>query len=152
MARWTFLAATLLVLGNTSGNAGPPAGSEASQSANVTTARDLRKELMERASALQAAHHGIFREDVTATVLPAFPVGQTMAETEAILARQKLGTLRMFKGQQMPSEGTMYVSTFTLMSGMSSQIYVVLDFDYDGTKPDDMVLRKVKAFIRATNM
>ena len=122
------------------------------QAAPVTNAPDLRKDLMERASALQAAHHGIFRVEVTEIVLPAFPAGQPMTETEAIVTRQKLGTLRKFKGEQMPNEGTMYVSTFTLMKGMMSHIYVVLDFDFDGTTRQNMVLRKVKAFIRATNM
>lgn len=112
---------------------------------------DLRDVLMRKFDAMNAKHEGIFHEDVTSTVQPYFPLGQSIADTRKVIADQKLGALKPFKGTNDPGMGTMYVTRFALTNGMFAQTYVVLDFDFAGAAPD-MTLKAVKAFLRASNM
>ena len=112
---------------------------------------DLHKMLMGKFDAMNSKSDGIFHEDVTPEIAAYFPVGQPMAETKKIIAEQKLGTLKPFKGTNDPGMGTMYVTRFDLMSHLFSHVYVVLDFDFDGAAPD-MRLKQMKAFLRASNM
>lgn len=114
--------------------------------------RTLHDVLMEKFHAMNAASKGIFHDDVTYVVAPIFPVGQRMSETKRIIAEQKLGALRIFKGEQDVTQGTMYVTKFYLMDAMFSHVEVVIDFDFEGTSETDMVLRKMNAFIDASNM
>ena len=112
---------------------------------------DLHQMLMGKFEAMNATKNGVFREDVTALVAPYFPVGQSKAETEKIIAEQHLGTMHPFKGTNDPGMGSMFVAKFDLTSHLFSHVYVVLDFDYDGKAPD-MKLKAMKAFLRASNM
>ena len=112
---------------------------------------DLHKMLMEKFDAMNRTDQGIFHEDITPSVSDYFPVGQPMSETKRIIAEQHLGALKPFKGTNDPGMGTMFVTRFDLMSHVFSNVYVVLDFDYDGSGPD-MKLTHMKAFLRAANM
>lgn len=112
---------------------------------------DLHKMLMGKFDAMNSRSDGIFREDITPSVAAYFPVGQPMAETKKIIADQKLGTLKPFKGTNDPGMGSMFVTKFDLTSHLFSHVYVVLDFDFDGAEPD-MKLKQMKAFLRASNM
>ena len=113
---------------------------------------DIGQTLMTKFHAMEDAKQGVFHDEVTPLVAAYFPPGQTFAETQAILEQQHLGTLKPFKGTLDPSEGKMYVTTFSLMLKMFSDVYVVLDFDFDGTTQPDMVLRRMRAFLSANNM
>lgn len=112
---------------------------------------DLHKMLMGKFDAMNSRSDGIFHEDITPSVAAYFPVGQPMAETKKIIADQKLGTLKPFKGTNDPGMGSMFVTKFDLTSHLFSHVYVVLDFDFDGAEPD-MKLKQMKAFLRASNM
>ena len=112
---------------------------------------NLHKMLMGKFDAMNTKSEGIFREDVTPSLAAYFPVGQPIAETRKIIADQKLGTLKPFKGINDPGMGTMFVSKFDLTSAMFSHVYVVLDFDFEGSEPD-MKLKMMKAYLRASNM
>jgi hypothetical protein len=111
----------------------------------------LMAPLMDRFHWMNDTKQGIFQDDVTSIVAPYFPPGQTFAETKKIIKEQDLGTLQKFKGLDEPG-GRMYVSKFSLMNGMFSQVYVVLDFDFVGQNETDMVVRKVGGFLRANAM
>ena len=113
---------------------------------------EIRDKLMAKMHGMNAAQQGIFSEDVTEVVAPYFPAGQPLKTTEAVLAREGLGSLRKFRGEQDPSQGSMYVSSFDLMNGMGSTVYVVIDFDLDGDTRSTMTVRTVRAFIRSKSM
>ena len=119
--------------------------------ADPSSMPDLHKMLMGKFDAMNSKSDGIFREDITPAVAAYFPVGQPMAETKKIIAAQKLGTLKPFKGTNDPGMGSMFVTKFDLTSHLFSHVYVVLDFDFDGAEPD-MKLKQMKAFLRASNM
>ena len=137
----------------------PVSAGELSTFSTVAPARDrrgvgeseIRNTLMDKIHSMNAAQQGIFSEDVTDIVAPYFPTGQPIRETEATLARQRLGRLRQFTGTSDPSKGSMYVASSSMMNGMGSTVYVVIDFDFDGT-PGTMMVRNVKAYLRAKSM
>lgn len=112
---------------------------------------DLHQMLMGKLDAMNDAKQGIFHHDITPSLAAYFPVGQPMAETRKIIAAQKLGTLKPFKGTNDPGMGTMFVTKFDLTGHIFSHVYVVLDFDFDGAEPD-MRLKQMKAYLRASNM
>ena len=112
----------------------------------------LRDVLMDKLNGMNAANTGVFHDDITPLVTPLFPPGQTFAETQAILRRQDLGQLKMFKGKQDMTDGKMYATMFMVVDGMASEVYVVIDFDFVGDSESTMVLKKTKAFLRATSM
>ena len=113
---------------------------------------NLRDALMDKLKGMNAANTGVFHDDITPLVAPLFPPGQTFAETQAILRRQDLGQLKMFKGKQDMTDGKMYATMFMVVDGMASEVYVVIDFDFVGDNESTMVLKKTKAFLRATSM
>lgn len=113
---------------------------------------DLRRMLMGEFDAMNAASQGIFHEDVTASLAPYFPVGQPLAETRKIIAEQHLGALHNYMGVNDSGMGTMFVTRFDLVSGMSAHISVVVDFDYDQAGGEQARLTHMKAFLRAANM
>ena len=115
-------------------------------------ARPLRDVLMDRFHAMNAAEQGIFHQDISDVVAPYFPLGQSFAATKTMIKQQNLGILRPFKGDQPEPDGMMYVTRFSLMDAMFSDVYIVLDFDFEGRSEADMVLRKTSASIRAANM
>ena len=112
----------------------------------------VRKMIMNKINGMNAAKEGIFNEDVTDAVAPYFPPGQSLKDTESVIANEGLGTLRRFKGKQDPSKGTMYVTSFGMMTGMGSSVYVVINFEFGGTTHETMAIQAVKAFIRAKSM
>ncbi len=128
--------------------ANQPAPPEATDQAELP---DLRQMLMDKFDSMNSRSDGIFHEDVTPAVAAYFPVGQPMAATRKIIAAQKLGALKPFKGTNDPGMGTMFVTRFDLTSQIFSHVYVVLDFDFDGAEPD-MRLKAMKAYLRASNM
>lgn len=152
MHRHTILAAAMAVL-----LAGPVLADDpgvrgaAEDAAAQNAVPDLHKMLMEKLDAMNASSEGIFHHDITPSLSNYFPVGQPMAETKKIIAAQKLGTLKPFRGTNDPGMGTMYVTKFDLTGHIFSKVYVVLDFDFDGAEPD-MKLKQMKAFLRASNM
>lgn len=111
---------------------------------------DLRKNLMDSFAAMNSANKGIFHDDVSSVVAPYFPLGQTFADTQTVIAAQHIGPLKPFKGKQIG--GPMYVTKLNLMAETFGDIDVVLDFEFSGHTESDMVLTKVKAYVRATNM
>jgi hypothetical protein len=113
---------------------------------------EIRRKIMGEIHYMNDTEQGIFHHDVTKTLAPYFPHGQAMRDTEAVIADHQLGALRKFKGEEDPSEGTMYMTSFEMMAGMGSNVYVVIDFDFDGATRDTMVLRRMKAFVRAKAM
>ncbi|MDR3461943.1 MAG: hypothetical protein P4L76_06495 [Beijerinckiaceae bacterium] len=114
--------------------------------------RTLHDVLMEKFHTMNAASKGIFHDDITEAVSPIFPLGQRMSDTKRIIDEQKLGSLRLFKGEQDAAQGTMYVTKFYLMDAMFSHVEVVIDFDFEGPNEANMVLRKMNAFIDASSM
>ena len=133
-------------------SASPPARPSRATAPESAARGKIRMMLMGKVDGMNAAQEGIFHEDVTTAVAPFFPVGQNLKDTEAVLREQDLGTLRKFKGEQDPAKGTMYVTTFMLMNGMASSIRVVLDFDFDGSTRETMIVRSMTAFISAKSM
>ena len=129
----------------------PGVSSKTEDLATQNAMPDLHKMLMGKFDAMNSKSDGIFREDITPSVAAYFPIGQPMSETRKIVAAQKLGTLKPFKGTNDPGMGTMFVTKFDLTSHLFSHVYVVLDFDFDGAEPD-MKLKQMKAFLRASNM
>lgn len=117
----------------------------------TTGVSPLKTMLMDKVDAMNARSEGIFHHDVTPDVAPYFPIGQSMSETKRIVAEQKLGELKPFKGTNDPGMGTMFVAKSDLVSHVFSHVYVVLDFDYAGVAPD-MKLIAMKAYMRAGNM
>ena len=152
MHRHAMLAAALAAL-----LAGPASADEpgvrdtAEDQAAQNAIPDLHKMLMGKLDDMNASSEGIFHHDITPSLSRYFPVGQPMAETKKIIAAQKLGTLKPFKGTNDPGMGTMFVTRFDLTGHVFSNVYVVLDFDFDGVEPD-MKLKQMKAFLRASNM
>ena len=118
----------------------------------TAVANALHERLMGTVHAMGMAGDAISHDDVTSFVASLFPKGQTFAQTKQVLRDHNLGELRMFKGMQMMPNGKMYVTRFDLMKGMSSEVYVVIDFDFVGTNEQDMVLSDTKAFLDATSM
>ncbi len=143
------LAATLVAASARADEPGVRGAAEDAAAKNAMP--DLHKMLMDEFDTMNASHEGIFRHDITPSLVTYFPVGQSMAETKKILAAQNLGTLAPFKGTNDPGMGTMYVSKFDLVGHVFSHVYVVLDFDFDGAEPD-MKLKAMKAYLRASNM
>ena len=119
--------------------------------ATASAIPDLHKMLMGKFDSMNTKGEGIFHEDITSSLAAYFPVGQPKAETEKIIAAQKLGVLKPFKGANDPGMGTMFVSRFDLTSHLFSHVYVVLDFDFDGAR-SNMTLKQMKAYLRASNM
>ncbi len=112
----------------------------------------LMGKLMSEFYSMNDTRQGVFQEDVTSILAPYFPPGQPFAETEKILQDENLGTLQRFEGKQDADAGTMYVTKFTLMLGMYSEVYVVLHFDFAGSSESDMVVKKIRAFLRGGSM
>ena len=65
---------------------GPRTGVEDAASAHAIP--DLHRMLMDKLDAMNAKDEGIFRDDITPSLAPYFPVGQPMAETKRIIAAQ----------------------------------------------------------------
>ena len=118
----------------------------------TAVANALHERLMGTVHAMGMAGDAISHDDVTAFVAPLFPKGQTFAQTQKVLRDHNLGQLKMFKGTQMMPNGKMYATRFDLMKGMSSEVYVIIDFDFVGTTEQDMVLSDTKAYLQATSM
>jgi len=112
----------------------------------------LMDNLMDKFHAMNDAGQGIFQHDVSPLIEAYFPPGQPFAETVRILRDQNLGTLTKFKGMQDPAGGTMYVTKFNLMNGMFSEVYVVLNFDFEGKTEAGMTVKKATAMLRGGNM
>ncbi|WP_020173761.1 hypothetical protein [Methyloferula stellata] len=112
----------------------------------------LMGKLMSEFYSMNDTRQGVFQDDVTAILAPYFPPGQRFSETEKILHDEDLGTLQRFEGKQDADAGTMYVTRFTLMLGMYSEVYVVLHFDFAGSSESDMVVKKIRAFLRGGSM
>lgn len=112
---------------------------------------DLHAMLMDKLDDMNARKEGIFHHDITPSLQSYFPVGQPMAETKKIIAMQKLGTLKPFKGTNDAGMGKMFVTKFDLTGHVFSNVYVVLDFDFDGAEPQSK-LTHMQAFLRASNM
>ncbi len=123
--------------------------------ANDATAAGLRKNLMDRLMdkfhSMNDAGQGFFQDDISPIVASYFQPGQPFMETAKVIHDQNLGQLQKFKGMQDPGT-TDYVSKFNLMSGMFSEVYVVLNFEFEGQTEADMVLKKATAYIRGGNM
>lgn len=111
----------------------------------------LKTMLMDKVDAMNVRSAGIFREEVTPDVAPYFPLGQSMADTERVMAEQKLGKMKPFKGTNDLGMGTMFVAKSDLVSHVFAHVYVVFDFDYAGTAPD-MKLIAMKAYMRSGTM
>lgn len=112
----------------------------------------LMGKLMSEFYSMNDERRGVFQEDVTSILAPYFPPGQPFLETEKILRDEDLGTLQRFEGKQDADAGKMYVTKFTLMLGMYSEVYVVLHFDFAGSSESDMVVKKIRAFLRGGSM
>jgi hypothetical protein len=119
---------------------------------SMTIRGDIADVMMKKFHTMAAADKGIFHDDVTAAVAPYFPVGQPIAETRRIAQEQKLGPLKPFKGSMNPGADMMFVTKLDLMSEMFSNVYVVFDFDFAGTNDADMVLKGMRAYLKAGNM
>jgi hypothetical protein len=123
--------------------------------AEDATSTGLRKSLMDRLMdkfhSMNAAGQGFFQDDISPIVAPYFPPGQPLAETAQVIHDQNLGELQKFKGMQEPGT-TAYVSKFSLMSGMFSEVYIVLNFEFEGQTEASMILKKTTAYIRGGNM
>jgi hypothetical protein len=135
-----------------------PARFEPADASHIVLAEDavapiegLLGRLMDEFYGMNRDRRGVFQDDITPMIAPYFPPGQPFAETERIVREQKLGTLQKFKGMQDP-DGTMFVTKFSLMTGMFSEVYVVLHFDFAGTTDTGMTLKKVAGFIRGGSM
>ena len=107
--------------------------------------------LMSEFYSMNDTRRGVFQEDVTSILAPYFPPGQSFAETQKIIRDENLGSLQRFKGKQDADAGTMYVTRFSLMLGMFSEVYVVLHFDFEGSSEEDMVVKKIRAFLRGNS-
>jgi hypothetical protein len=118
---------------------------------DVAPMEGLYDRLMDEFHTMNRERRGVFQDDITPMIAPYFPPGQPFAETEKLVREQKLGTLQKFKGMQDP-DGTMYVTKFSLMTGMFSEVYVVLHFDFQGTTDADMTLKRVAGYIRGGSM
>jgi hypothetical protein len=118
---------------------------------DIAPIEGLHDRLMEEFYGMNRDRRGVFQDDVTAMIAPYFPPGQSFAETEKLVREQQLGTLQKFKGMQDP-DGTMFVTKFSLMTGMFSEVYVVLHFDFHGTTDADMTLKRVAGYIRGGSM
>jgi len=123
--------------------------------ADDATAASLRKNLMDRLMdkfhSMNDAGQGFFQDDISPIVAPYFPPGQPFAETAKVIHDQKLGRLQKFQGMQ--EQGTTdYVSKFSLMGGMFSEVYIVLNFEFEGQTEANMVVKKTTAYIRGGNM
>jgi len=105
---------------------------------------------MDSFEAMNAAGKGIFHDDVSGVVASYFPLGQPFAETQKVVAAQHIGPLKPFTGKQV--SGTMYVTKLNLMAETFGDVDVVLDFEFSGRTESDMILTKVKAYVRAMNM
>jgi hypothetical protein len=114
--------------------------------------KTLMDRLMDKFHTMNDARQGFFQDDISTMVAPYFPPGQSFAETQKVIKEQNLGQLQKFEGQPDPNGDTMYVTKFNLMSGMFSQVYVVLNFDFDGTTETNMTVQKTTAYIRGGNM
>lgn len=123
--------------------------------ADDATSEGLRKNLMDRLMdkfhAMNDAEQGFFQDDISPIVAPYFPPGQPFAETAKVIHEQNLGQLQKFKGMQDPGT-TAYVSRFSLMSGMFSEVYIVLNFEFEGSSEANMTVKKTTAYIRGGNM
>lgn len=97
-------------------------------------------------------NEGIFHEDISAAVAPYFPAGQPIAETRKVIAEQKLGELRAFKGKMMASETAPFATSFRLMGAQYSQVEVVLHFDFKGDSDSNYTVKSVHAYFRGTSM
>ncbi len=113
---------------------------------------DLHERLMGKVHAMNDAGKGIFQDDISSLLTPYFPAGQSFADTRKVIDKMNLGTLQKFKGNPDPSGGTIYVTKFSVMDGMFTDVYVVLNFDFEGTTEADMKVKKATAFIRGSNM
>jgi len=122
---------------------------------DVASPMDLRKDLMDRLMdkfhAMNDAQQGFFQDDISPIIAPYFPPGQPYAETQKVIQDQKLGELKKFEGMQEPGS-TQYVSRFSLMNGMFSEVYIVLNFDFAGQTQAGMTVKKATAYIRGGNM
>lgn len=118
----------------------------------VRPSGDLHEILKRKFDEMNAHANGIFHEDVTSLVEPFFPLGESYADVEATIRTQHLGTMRPFMGTNDPGMGKMFVTKFSLMSEMFSDISVIIDFDFDGDSKGAMVLKKRTAFVQAANM
>jgi hypothetical protein len=149
-----FLAFTLVLVG-------PSASIQRSPAAEIILLGDsapatgLRKNLMDRLMdkfhAMNDAKQGFFQDDISPIVASYFPPGQPFAETQKVIHDQNLGELKKFKGMQEPGI-TQYVSKFSLMNGMFSEVYIVLNFEFVGQTEADMTVKKAIAYIRGGNM
>ncbi len=113
---------------------------------------DLHARLMGKVHAMNDAGQGIFQDDISVLLTPYFPAGQAFSETRQVIAKMNLGTLQKFKGKPDPAGGTMYVTKFSVMDGMFTDVYVVLNFTFEGQTEADMKVKKATAFIRGSNM
>ena len=112
----------------------------------------LHKRLMDEVEAMDRSSKGIFNDDVTALVAPYFPAGQSMADTAAIVREQELGELKPYVGKTQPSDGTMFVSRFSLMSQVFAHVFVVLHFAYRRAPDGALALDHMRAYLRAQSM
>ena len=118
----------------------------------ATPASALRQKLMDTVHAMGTKGDMVAHDDVSSIIAPLFPAGQSFAATQQVVKQYRLGQLRMFKGTQMMPNGKMYATRFSLVSGMISDVYVIIDFDFVGTNEQDMVLQTTKAFLQSTSM
>ena len=115
-------------------------------------AASLRASLMDTVHAMGTRGDMIAHDDVTSIVAPLFPVGQSFAETQRVLKHYELGPLKMFMGTQILPLGKMYAARFSLLSGMMSDVYVTISFDFVGTTEQNMVLLTTRAFLQSSSM
>ena len=112
----------------------------------------LHKQLMGKVEAMDGSSQGIFNEEVTEMVAPFFPPGQSFKDAAATVRDQGLGELQPFKGKTGPGDGTMFVSSFSLMSHVFAHVFVVLHFGFRKVEGRTLVLDHMRAFMRSQSM
>ncbi len=112
----------------------------------------LHKQLMRKVETMDSSGQGIFNEDVTAMIAPYFPAGQSFKDAAATVRDQGLGDLQPFKGKTGPGDGTMFVSSFSLMNQAFAHVFVVLHFGFRKVDDRALALDHVRAFMRSQSM
>lgn len=118
----------------------------------VAPAGGLNDSLMGKFHSMNDVGQGICQVDISPMIAAYFPVGQSFSETQKVIRKQHMGLLQKFKGMQDPAGGTKYVTRFSLLNGLFSEVYIVVDLNFEGRTEADMVLKKATAFLRGGNL
>lgn len=140
-----FLVTSLLVLGS----AGP---SPLVHTVQAAESGDLDGKIMTHIHKMNADGHGIFNEDISAIVAPYFPIGISFAAAEDRARRENLRPLAPYRGHKGPGTGAMYVTTFDMMKGMASSVFVAVYLTFEPDATGQQVLKATAAYLRASDM